>query len=207
MKIEKLNEDKIRITLNLEDLKDKDIDFHSFMSNSIESQELFLDMLDKAEEEVGFVTDDYKIMIEAIAMSNGNFILTVTRIVPEKENKKRNSKVHIKRKCPTLNSKKTIYSFASFDDFCNFCSNLTNSVLENLNLISKNQLLYLYNNKYYLVLDCLSDNMQNLNSFANFISEFGHFINSSELFERKLLEYGKIIIEKNAIETCIKHFG
>ena len=80
MKIEKLNEDKIRITLNLEDLKEKDIDFHSFMSNSIESQEIFLDMLEEAEREVGFVTDDYRIMIEALAMKDGNFILTVTRL-------------------------------------------------------------------------------------------------------------------------------
>lgn len=70
MKIEKLNDDKIRIILNIEDLEKNDIDFHSFMSNSIESQELFLDMLDKAEEEVGFTTDNYKIMIEAIATQN-----------------------------------------------------------------------------------------------------------------------------------------
>ena len=45
MKIEKLNENKIRITLDLNDLAEKDIDFHSFMSNPIESQNLFLDML------------------------------------------------------------------------------------------------------------------------------------------------------------------
>ena len=37
LKIEKLNEDKIRITLSHEDLAKKDIDFHDFMSNSIES--------------------------------------------------------------------------------------------------------------------------------------------------------------------------
>jgi len=70
MKIEKLNENKIRIILNLDDLKEKNIDFHSFMSNSIESQDLFLDMLDKAEEEIGFITKDYKLIIEAIATSD-----------------------------------------------------------------------------------------------------------------------------------------
>ena len=52
MKLEKLNDNKIRITLNLDDLKENHIDFHTFMSNSIESQELFLDMLDKAEKEL-----------------------------------------------------------------------------------------------------------------------------------------------------------
>ena len=78
MKIEKLNENKIRITLNIDDLNENNIDFHSFMSNSIDSQETFLDMLDKANKEVGFNTDDCKIMIEALAMSDGHFVLTIT---------------------------------------------------------------------------------------------------------------------------------
>lgn len=70
MKIEKLNENKIRITLNIEDLAERDIDYHSFMSNSIESQEIFLDMLNTAEKEVGFCTDDSRIMIEALALKD-----------------------------------------------------------------------------------------------------------------------------------------
>ena len=45
MRFEKLEENKIRITLSQEDLVKKDIDFHSFMSNSLESQDLFFDML------------------------------------------------------------------------------------------------------------------------------------------------------------------
>ena len=208
MKIEKLNEDKIRITLNLEDLKEKDIDFHSFMSNSIESQELFLDMLDKAEEEVGFVTDDYKIMIEAIALSNGSFVLTVTRIIPdkEKEAKKRGSKVHIKRKCPTLDKQKAIYSFSSFDDFCEFCHTLNKDIIDNIPSFISTSILYFYNDKYYLVLQKVSMDFNYLKSFASSISEFGHFVNSSELFERKLQEYGKIIMKKNDITTCKKYF-
>lgn len=68
MQIEKLTENKIRIILNLEDLKEKNIDLHSFMSNSIESQDLFYDVLNKAEEEIGFITKNYKLMIEAIAI-------------------------------------------------------------------------------------------------------------------------------------------
>ena len=73
MQIEKLNENKIRITLNLEDLKENNIDLHSFMASSIESQDLFFDMLDKAEKEVGFKTKDYKLMIEALAIPNRKF--------------------------------------------------------------------------------------------------------------------------------------
>ena len=68
MRIEKITENKIRIILNVQDLKEKNIDLHSFMADSIESQDLFYDMLDKAEKEIGFETKDYKLMIEALAI-------------------------------------------------------------------------------------------------------------------------------------------
>ena len=64
MRIEKLNENKIRIFLGIEDLREKNIDLHDFMSNSFESQDLFLDLLTKAEAEVGFKTNNYKLLIE-----------------------------------------------------------------------------------------------------------------------------------------------
>ena len=122
MKIEKLNENKIRITLNLEDLKEKDIDLHTFMSNSLESQKIFLDMLEEAEKEVGFVTEDYRIMIEALALSDGTFVLTVTKIDTDLEKEKnRYKKVQVKRKMTDLDSKNAIYQFLSFEEFCDFC--------------------------------------------------------------------------------------
>ncbi len=73
MQIEKITENKIRIILNMQDLQEKNIDLHSFMSNSIESQDLFYDMLDRAEKEVGFKTKDYKLIIEALAVPERKF--------------------------------------------------------------------------------------------------------------------------------------
>ncbi|MBQ2916958.1 MAG: adaptor protein MecA [Clostridia bacterium] len=75
MQIEKITENKIRITLNIRDLQEKNIDLHSFMSNSIESQELFNEMLNKAEKEIGFETKDYKLIIEALAIPNRKFYI------------------------------------------------------------------------------------------------------------------------------------
>ena len=121
MRFEKLNEDKIRITLSREDLIKKDIDFHSFMSNSVESQDLFFDMLEEAEKEIGFTTKDYLIRIEALAMAGSDFILTVTRSLPEKTKNNR-KKVHIKRKKVNTDASEIIYSFASFEDYCSFLS-------------------------------------------------------------------------------------
>jgi len=209
MKIEKLNEDKIRIILNLEDLKEKNIDFHSFMSNSIESQELFLDMLDEAEKKLGFITKDCKILLEALATSCGTFILTVTRIVPD-SNKDlvKKKRICIKRKQNDVKLSDVIYCFNCFEDFCQFCEFLKNTNLvvnKKLGKLFKKVCLYTYNSKYFLVCNGAYSNTNIIKSFYSAISEFATCVNGSEMFERKLREYGKIVMKNNAIDVCMDY--
>ena len=207
MNIEKLNENKIRITLNMDDLEAKKVDYHSFMSNSIESQQLFLDMLEEAEKKVGFITDDYRIMVEALALANGNFIFTITRSLPELSSEKiKKKKIHIKRKINYLNNNKSIYCFQNFDDFCLFCHSLNITMPNQYENIIQNTSLYYYKNKYYLIFSNVNKDSKLSKSISSIISEFGYFVNSSELFERKLKEHGSEIIKNNAITTCLKHF-
>ena len=203
MKIEKLTENKIRITLNLNDLEDEHIDLHSFMSNSPESQALFYNLLSQAEKEVGFYTKDYKLMIEAIAVPEGNFILTVTRL-PEKEQSKK--QVRIKRKTSTINEDLVIYSFNSFDDYCEFCKYLSMNLNSETYLKLKKVSLCLYNSKYYLCIHINKSNLPIVNTINCEISEFGNSVKNPDLFERKLLEYGKVIFKTNAILNCVKAF-
>lgn len=208
MKIEKLNDNKIRITLNIEDLNERNISLQSFMSNSIESQDIFMDMLDKADEEVGFNTDDCRIMIEALALKNGVFVLTITKFEHEDERscfKRKN--VHIRRKNPSLNLEKTIYSFDSFDTFCEFCSFIKNTLDEEQILdFAKRSDLYEYDSNFYLVLSNINVDSRSLKYICSSITEFAHFVNSSELFESKIKEYGRLAIERNALLTCMEYF-
>ena len=185
MKIEKLNENRIRFTFNVTDLQNKNIDIHSFMANSIESQSLFLDMLDEAEREIGFITDNYKLSIEALALSNGSFIVTVTRI--EKEVLK-STRVQPRRKTTFSCCNKLIYCFSSFDDFCNFRNFLANSYPD----LFETDLLYKYNNSYFLIIDNYETRLSNV------ISEFAHSIEYSDLTLHKLQEYGTLVT-KNAL--------
>ena len=202
MNIEKLNEDKIRITFNLDDLKDKNIDVHSFMSNPIESQSIVLDMLDAAEKEIGFVTKDYRITIEAMATSSGNFVLTVTR-APESAPKK---KVHIKRKSVDLNKPVAIYSFDSFDDLCLFCKFLKTSPMSALIDTVDTVSLHEYDNVFYLRFSKISSNLTLLKGFCSSITEFATYISNSDLFEAKLLEHGKTLIAKDATKIIADYF-
>lgn len=209
MKIEKLNENKIRIILSNQDLIEKNIDFNSFMSNSIETQDLFLDMLEQAEEKVGFITKDYKIKIEALAMDSGDFVVLVTRF-DYKENTNapstiKNKKVTAKRKSVTLNSECLVYSFTSFDDFCTFSNYASN--IKNYFNIAKSIVLYTYNSNYFLVFTKLNKEHTYKKQFYTLITEFGTHVSNPDLFTRKLTERGKILIKHNAIKICSSHFS
>ena len=207
MKFEKLNENKIRIIVSTQDLIEKHIDFHSFMSSSLESQDIFLDILDKAEKEIGFVTKNYKVRIEAFAMNNEDFIFTVTRITDknEKENNKY-GKVKFKRKKITTPIKQSVYRFSSFDDFCHFTLAIKNSSIKNINNACKSIVLYTYKNYYYLVFSDINVNYKHHNKLFSLITEFSTFINTSELYASKLCECGKVYFKNNAIKLCEKYF-
>ena len=204
MRIEKLNDNKIRIFLNNEDLKENHINLHDFMSNSLESQHFFIDMLNLAETQVGFKTKNYKLIIEALASADGDFIFTITRTKPEE--KIQQLKPRTKRQTVMPNKLLSIYKFKTFEDFCGFCSFINNSALNQCINKLRNSALVLFNDEYYLIIHNLKLNVNDLRGFSFAISEFASCMKNEDLFERKLLEHGKVNIAKNAINTCLSYF-
>jgi adapter protein MecA 1/2 len=200
MRFEKINDDKLRIILTSKDLKDKSIDFHTFMANPIESQELFLDMLDEAEEKVGFNVKDYNLRIEAVIMSDESFILTVTRVNSQNMcTPKAKKKFTVRRKRADVNSSYAVYCFNTLDDYCNFLEAI-HTCSNSIHNIAKSAVLYKYRNSYYLVLSDININHQNKLIFYSYITEFARYTNNSNLFVCKLREVGKVIIKNNALK-------
>ena len=132
---------------------------------------------------------------------NGNFILTVTRFAPEKEQKK---KIQAKRKTAKLSNNITVYQFNSFDEFDEFCKYIKNNISEKAIKALKSTSLYLYNSKYYLTIKLNKVNLDSFKSIHYAIVEFATYTNNSDLFERKLTEYGKAIFKSNAINNYMK---
>lgn len=93
--------------------------------------------------------------------------------------------------------------FDTFDEYLEFCT----SLVDNTYSLLRKSTLFLYKSKYYL---CLYINEKDIECFKSVhysIIEFASHVNNSELFERKLKEYGKIIFKTNAINNCVKHFN
>ncbi|MDO5518976.1 MAG: adaptor protein MecA [bacterium] len=80
MKIEKINENQIRCTLNKDDLVDRQLRISELAYGTEKAKLLFRDMMQQAAFEFGFEADDIPLMIEAIPVSPETLILVVTKV-------------------------------------------------------------------------------------------------------------------------------
>lgn len=202
MKIEKLNENRIKITFNHKDLEENHVSIHSFMSNSLENQSLFLRLLEIAEKEVGFITENYKIAIETLTQNNDDFTLIISRFY-EKPKSLEKPRLHTSRKTYSLENTISLFKFQNFESFLSFSKDFSHNLPELEYVFTNKNSLYEYNNKYYLAIDRLNLNKKFLFKLTSYFSEFSDFVYISELTFQKLKEFGNCIIEKNAINICI----
>lgn len=206
MKFEILNENKIRITLTIQDLAEKEIDFHVFMSNSAEAQDVLLDMLEQAKKETGFDPEDYNLKVEALVMADTNFIFTITKLPPEEKSKISKRKFTVKRKNIVPSSTQAVYCFNSFDDFNDFLVFLSKNTLFNYKKLAKSITLYEYKEKYYLLMNNINTEFIDKIKFYTCITEFAKCVTNSKVFASKLKECGTLIMKNNALEIGFKHF-
>jgi adapter protein MecA 1/2 len=205
MRIEKVNENVLRVTITLSDLEERNIDLGSLNYNSPAAQELFWDMMEKAEEEYGFASSDSQLVFEASPENEDGFVVTITKIDADGEfesiqkyikSKYKNSDLKQKKKkskvCSTLN----IYCFDSIDDVCKLSKQLTT-------VYTGESTLFKCRNCYYLLLTGSTASSQSLDLL---ICEYSTHVANANFFEGYLNEYGEKIIQDNAIETLNSYF-
>ena len=80
MKIEKINDNQIRCTLNKADLAARHLKISELAYGSDKAKALFRDMMQQASAELGFDAEDIPLMIEAIPVSAECIVLIVTKV-------------------------------------------------------------------------------------------------------------------------------
>ena len=166
MKIKKINNDKLKIILSSNDLDEKNIDVDSFLANPIESQNLFFEILDLAEEKFDFDIENNKAIVETISLDDNNiFILTITKL---------------KNDNYTYNNFSKAFYFEKINDLLNFYSIIEKN---NIKIIKSN--IYQLNNIYYFLLNEKNENLE------NYLLEFAHPLKNFSLLQDIFLEYGQ----------------
>lgn len=204
MKIEKIDDNKLKIFLSKQDLLDKNIDIYRLSKNSFDTQEIFWDILHEAEMKCDFDLSDSQILVEGNYSSVDGFIITVTKLGNnvniDNNYIKHPPELKVKRKEIVLDNSLNIYLFDSFEDFIAFTNKFKRFPQKYINTLFK------YNEKYFLVLYNLNENKKLQNKVHYILSEYSDHVENPELFESKLIEYGEIIIKDNAIQKINKYY-
>jgi len=209
MKIERINENKIRVTLSISDLKERNIDFKSLSHNSPQAQELFWDMMHQAEIEYGFSSSNAQLFIEASPDSVDNLVITVTRVEDDEDfesihkyirSKFKKSELKVKKKSKKLSSGILIYSFEDFEDVCSISKLISNQYCgENT--------LYKHGKIYYLVLANTSLANTDFEYFDSIMIEYGNRVTNTAFVEGYLNEHSTKMIDFDAIAVISDYFN
>lgn len=203
MKFEKLNEYKLKITLSNTELPNSNGDLDSFMSDPSLARKSILDLINKAEDEVDFHIGNNKIRIDAKYLYNGDFIFTVTKLIPKKKELKKAKPKKIKTR-DTTNC--LIYSFGDLEHFFNLCKFLKLHKINNLSNFCKTTEIYKFKSKYYLMFNEINDKYNNIGKLYSCLTEFGNFVSIQDLMIVMIKERGELIFKNNAIEICQRNF-
>lgn len=168
MQIKKINNNKLKVILSSHDLDEKNIDIDAFLSNSIESQDLFFEILDMAEEEYDFDIENNKAVVETISLDNNLFVLTITKL---------------KNECSNIcNCPSKIYCFENIEDVLT-----AYTFLKEEQIISDKNYIFEFLENYYLLLNNSTDRIEGI------LSEYAFPLGNSSNLEHILLEHGKKI--------------
>lgn len=80
MRIEKINDNQIRCTLNKKDLSDRELRISELAYGTDKAKALFRDMVQQASYEFGFDAENIPLMIEAIPMYPDTLVLVITKV-------------------------------------------------------------------------------------------------------------------------------
>lgn len=203
MKFEKLSEFKLRVTVSNDELLACDNgNLDNLMSNPSKARESFLEILDKAEDEVDFHVDNSRVRIDAKSMFNGDFIFTITKLIPKSKNIKKVKPL----KVPINKDDTLVYSFVDIEHFFNFCIFLKKQKINRLKEFCKTINLYKYNDKYVLICSNINPTYKYIGMLYSGITEFGNFLTSQEAVATMIKERGELIIGHNAIYISQRNF-
>lgn len=226
MKVEKINENKVKISLTIDELKQRKINVKDIEKNMDLARNLFIDLIEESNLEDEFSIDDSQLYIEASSDNNNLFVVTITKIdhIPElskysfTNNKNINTRSkhrsRLKNDDSTSNNRSssknskhnikykidtTMYSFTSLDNILNMCE-----VLKKGKFYYGKNSLYKYANEYFLIFEKSSIKNEKFIKTFSIISEYCQGYYSYGLFDVSVKENCKLIIEDKALQKLLK---
>lgn len=201
MRIERISDSIIKVTISKNDLRERNIDLASLNYNSPAAQEFFWELMEQAEIQLGFNLSDSQLIIEPLPDCGNGFIINITKIDEDEgfesiqkyiKSRLKKSELRVKKKS-RICSAFLIYSFESIDDVYGLANRLEGKY-------NGESTLYRCKQTYYLSLTRSGLSPANLKMMELLLNEYGTKITNVSFYEGYLNEYGEKVIENNALE-------
>ncbi len=225
MKFERLSEDKLKVTLSPECLKEYHIEITAMEPSSDEYQDLLRDVLEFASAEMGDEGLGKKIVVDGKEDANGNWVITITNVAkftsadphpkPMPAGCSDDGFDEIMEAIANLTDEEFATLIAhdyemKYVDYDVFCFSKLEMLLEALShcpgIRTSTSKLYYFKNAYCLVVKHVYKNHKAVYEFEAICSEFNGKKYCGALIMPCLIEHGKPIIKKAAISTLLKKF-
>jgi adapter protein MecA 1/2 len=191
MRIQKVNDNTIRIFISFTELAERDVSMADLFQRSAKTEQLFWELITQAREEVEFNLDQ-PFWIQATAASNDEFVITVMKqedgtetVVKEKEKKKSNRS----------RATEWVYVFEDFEDVLSAIKRIPD-------FARVRSSLFIFEGEYYLAVSHLGSGKKKHVAEAMF-DEYGELVDVAKLF---LEEHGRVIIKERALQTLKTQF-
>jgi len=207
LKVEKINENKVKITLSIDELTQRHISLKDLEKDTIKAKKLFLELIEESNLESSFIFEHAQLFVEAATDNNDFFTVTITKIDDFPDLAKYNlldegfSKKAIRKpsSIATYPINFNIFSFESLDNILDMCDILK----VNKAFLGKSS-LYKLDSRYFLIFSKYSIKNAKFLKTYSIITEFCLCNYTSELYEVSLREKSKLIIADKALQSLTK---
>ncbi|MGM9925984.1 MAG: adaptor protein MecA [Bacillus sp. (in: firmicutes)] len=190
MKLERLNANKIKIFLTFDDLYEQGLTVEDIKRNELMVHMKIQQMVERACDEMGFQMQG-AIEIEIYSHHSQGLMMVITRDEELFFQDEETSLQVIMEE-----QQQILYRFNSFEDVIQLCK-----VFARLDLVQSSSIFY-YDGSYYVSIDQMHDSYYD--TIISLAAEYGSL---STLTSYRLAEYGKVIVEGDAIDQISSAFS
>lgn len=192
MRIERISTDQFKIFLTFDDLVERGFTKEDLWHDASNVRTLFSDMMYEASSELGMEFEGMLLVQVHLMQAQGMHIFVTHQyeeMDPDEE--------YIEMKVTLDESKELIFSFDDFEDVIAVSHHLAAMDI-------KGASIYFMNNRYFMLLDSYGYTMKHKENIIGVMSEYAQ---PSILTSYRLKEYGKSIIEDDAVNEILRYFG
>ncbi|KRF57638.1 MULTISPECIES: genetic competence negative regulator [Priestia] len=193
MRLERLNYNKLKVFLTYDDLKERGLTKEDLWTDTFKVKQLFREMIEQASQELNFEPTN-SLSVEVFSLQAQGMVVFVTKQYEEEtsygELDEDEFEDFIEMQVMLDESEDMFFEFDSFEDVIQLTKRMSN-------FYDTDSVLYSFDKRFYVLLDY---HMLSPAEVGNMIAVLAEYGNPSTITKHRVNEYGKMLVEKRALE-------